>query len=126
MVYDTSAFAGEKMGSILVTIASQFPGLVATVKFPGQLIDGRIKLTVLSICVEARLETPPLRVTAAPAGTDITTFPLDVIPVTRMVNSLGPPVTLAVNVPLTVLPAKEISEPSKPDTSAPKGAENKI
>src|SRR5688500_111793 len=68
-------------------------------------------VTVLSMVLEARLEIAAA-LTAAPAGMLARTSPEEVIPLTATSNTAGPPVTIAVNGPV-VLPAKEMSEPSK-------------
>ena len=71
--------------------------------------------TVLSVLVDPRLRLPAASV-AAPAGTLATTLPAVVIPDTATLY-VGPvPVTTAVSVPPTVLPAKLMSFEAKPVT----------
>src|SRR5262245_39627359 len=65
-----------------------------------------VNATLLSVLVEALFVLPATSV-APPAGTEATTFPAVVMPLTATLNVVGPPVTVATSVPLAVLPAKE-------------------
>ena len=88
---------------------------VARISFRKPLALDMLYATVLSVLVDARLVLPAASV-AAPAGTLTTTVPVPVIPDTATLY-VGPvPVTTAVSVPPTVLPAKLMSLAAKPVT----------
>ena len=88
---------------------------VARISFRKKLALDTLYVTVLSVLVDTRLALPAASV-AAPARTLATTLPAPVIPDTATLY-VGPvPVTTAVSVPPTVLPAKLMSFAAKPVT----------
>src|SRR5262245_62908257 len=76
-----------------------------------------LKVTVLSVLVDARLALPAASV-AAPASTLATTTPVPVIPDTATLYVGPAPLTTAVSAPPTVLPAKLMSFAAKPVTAS--------
>ena len=88
---------------------------VARISFRKPLALDMLYVTVLSVLVDARLALPAASV-AAPAGTLTTTVPVPVIPDTATLYVVPLPVTAAVSVPPTVLPAKLMSLAAKPVT----------
>src|SRR5581483_3204896 len=74
-----------------------------------------VNATVVSPPTAARLAFPA-RSAAAPAGTDTTTFPGEVIPVTEIVYAGPEPLTVVTREPPVVLPAVLTSDASNPTT----------